>query len=71
MLACLVAVEARRGNQSPWNCSHGWLGATMWVLELGPGSSTGIASAVGYRAIIAVILLNDHDVPAKTLCLWP
>lgn len=31
---CLVPMKARRGNQIPWVCSHGQLGAIMWVLGI-------------------------------------
>lgn len=29
---CLAPVAARRGRQIPWNRSHRWLGAALWVL---------------------------------------
>lgn len=47
-----MSMEARRGHQSPWNCSYRAFRATMWVLGIVPGSSGRAATSLaGQRKI--------------------
>lgn len=49
--ACLIPLEVRKGYQMPWNRSHKWLWATMWILIIGPGSFVKTRSTLNYWAI--------------------
>lgn len=45
-----VPIEARRRYQIPWNWSHRWFWANMWVLGIGTGSSRRAVNALNCGA---------------------
>lgn len=56
---CSMFTEARRGHQSPWNCSYRAFRATTWVLGIVPGSSGRAAVSLDKRNFLATVMAED------------
>lgn len=54
------SIEVRRGHWVLWNCSYGWLWASIWVLRLKPGPSA-ITRALNCWATSCHLLLQKSS----------
>lgn len=62
-----AALGCQKRTSEPWNCSHGWLRGTMWMLEIELASSARAVSALSSWAMPPAPVLSLKGVAHITL----